>query len=222
MVASPLRPEPHLPDALTSTLMPADTSSKNQLRKLLRQRRRALSPHQQKIAAAGLCRQLACLPLFLNSHRIAAYLANDGEISTQPLIELAWQLGKKIYLPVLHPLHKGHLLFMEHLPDQPLALNRFGIPEPVCDRDSRVPVWTLDLVLTPLVGFDEEGNRMGMGGGFYDRTFAFMQTGCRPRRPRMVGVAHECQKVEAGLPCERWDIAMDLIATERRLYGLAT
>ncbi len=217
--------EPHLPRSLAqdigaTTPTPAHTPGKNQLRKILRQRRRNLSRQQQKIASMGLCRQIARLPVFVNSRRIAAYIPNDGEISAQPLIELAWRLNKQVYLPVLHPFRKGYLFFMEHLPDQPLALNRFGIPEPLCDHDSRVPAWTLDLVLTPLVGFDEQGNRRGMGGGFYDRTFAFMETGHTPRRPRLVGVAHECQKVET-LPCERWDIAMDFIATDRQLYGFS-
>lgn len=224
MTAAPNQPhpEPHLPSALTQDIAPAGTSGKNQLRKTLRQRRRSLDRHQQKVASMGLCRQLARLPLFLNSRRIAAYIPNDGEISAQPLIELAWRLGKQVYLPVLHPFRKGYLFFMEYLPDQPLAFNRFGIPEPICDRDSRVPAWTLDLVLTPLVGFDERGNRMGMGGGFYDRTFAFMETGHTPRCPHLVGVAHECQKVEGELPCEKWDIAMDFIATDRKLYGSTT
>lgn len=218
--------EPHLPTALAqdlNTTVPATvaTGSKNQLRKTLRQRRRDLSPHQQKNASMGLCRQLSRLPAFMNSQRIAAYIPNDGEISAQPLIELAWRLGKSVYLPVLHPFKKGHLFFMQHLPGQPLALNRFGIPEPLCNHDSRCPTWTLDLVLTPLVGFDEQGNRMGMGGGFYDRSFAFMETGHTPRRPRLVGVAHECQKVDV-LPCERWDIAMDFIVTDQQLYGFST
>lgn len=213
--------EPHPPRALAQDIgATTSPSGKNLLRRHLRQRRRELSRQQQKAAAMALCRQLARLPIFLNGRRIAAYIPNDGEISVQPLIELAWRLGKQVYLPVLHPFRKGYLFFMEHLPDQPLALNRFGIPEPLCDHDSRIPPWTLDLVLTPLVGFDEQGNRMGMGGGFYDRTFAFMASGHTPRRPCLVGVAHECQKVET-LPCERWDVAMDFIATDRQLYGMS-
>ena len=212
--------QPHLPKALAQDLAGSQPGSagKNQLRRELRQRRRSLSRQQQQHASMGLCRQLMALPAFRNSHRIAAYIANDGEISPQPLLELAWRLGKQVYLPVLHPFRKGHLFFMQHLPDQPLALNRFGIPEPLCHHDSRCPAWTLDLVLTPLVGFDEAGNRMGMGGGFYDRTFAFMQSGLAPRRPRLVGVAHECQKA-ASLPQESWDIGMDLIVTDRGIYG---
>ena len=113
------------------------TPAKNQLRKALRQRRRDLSRHQQKQASMGLCRQLSQLPEFIYGQRIAAYIPNDGEIDPQPLLELAWRLGKSVYLPVLHPFAKGRLLFMEHTPDQVLAKNRFGIPEP--DSTSSVP-----------------------------------------------------------------------------------
>ncbi|WP_233716646.1 5-formyltetrahydrofolate cyclo-ligase [Ketobacter alkanivorans] len=203
---------------MTLELPNTSTPAKNQIRKALRQQRRSLSPHQQKHASMGLCRQLSLLPEFIFGQRIAAYIPNDGEIDPQPLLELAWRLGKQIYLPVLHPFSTGRLLFMAHHPHQVLAKNRFGIPEPLCDQDSHCPVWTLDLVLTPLVGFDENGNRMGMGGGFYDRTFAFLNDNSKPRKPRMIGVAHECQKVDT-LPNERWDIMMNKIVTDKDIYS---
>lgn len=191
--------------------------AKNDLRKSLRSNRRNLSRQQQRQASMGLCRQLSRLPEFLFGQRIAAYIPNDGEIDPQPLLELAWRLGKEVYLPILHPCAKGRLLFMAHYPNQPMAKNRYGIPEPLCDQSAYCPVWTLDLVLTPLVGFDAEGNRMGMGGGFYDRTFAFLNTGSRPRIPMMVGVAHECQKTPQ-LPNEPWDIVMHKIVTDSAIY----
>lgn len=205
-------------ESVTLELPNNSTPAKNQLRKTLRQCRRNLTPLQQKQASMGLCRQLSLLPEFMRSRRIAAYIPNDGEIDPQPLLELAWRLGKSVYLPVLHPFAKGRLLFMAHYPNQVLAKNRFGIPEPLCDQDSHCAVWTLDLVLTPLVGFDNEGNRMGMGGGFYDRTFAFLNDRSKPRSPRMIGVAHECQKV-ANLPSERWDIMMNKIVTDKAVYS---
>lgn len=197
--------------------LPNNTPAKNELRKTLRAKRRNLTPHQQKQASMGLCRQLSRLPEFIFGQRIAAYIPNDGEIDPQPLLELAWRLGKEVYLPILHPFSKGRLLFMTHYPNQEMAKNRYGIPEPLCDHSAYCPVWTLDMVLTPLVGFDAAGNRMGMGGGFYDRTFAFLNDGSRPRKPRMIGVAHECQKVME-LPSERWDIVMNKIVTGDATY----
>lgn len=193
------------------------TPAKQALRKKLRERRRALTPSQQKQAAIGLCRHLAQLPEFLFGQRIAAYIPNDGEIDPQSLLEMAWRLGKEVYLPVLHPFLPRQLLFMPYQPHQQLARNRYGIPEPLCRQVDCCPVWTLDLVLTPLVGFDAMGNRMGMGGGFYDRTFAFLDRGTRPRQPSMVGVAHDCQKVDE-LPSEPWDIAMKRIVTDGGVY----
>ncbi|MDX1693673.1 MAG: 5-formyltetrahydrofolate cyclo-ligase, partial [Ketobacteraceae bacterium] len=152
------------------------------------------------------------------SQRIAVYFSNDGEINLEPLIAAAWEMGKTLYLPVLHPFKGGELVFMEYQPGHPMAKNRFGIPEPISHRDTRCPVWLLDLILTPLVGFDEAGNRMGMGGGFYDRTFAFLKDGSKPRRPTLLGLAHECQKVDS-ITTEAWDIPMDGIVTDKSTYG---
>ena len=191
---------------------------KQALRRQLRAARRALSITEQLHASLGVCRQLVTLPLFLRSRRIAVYFCNDGEVNLEPLITAAWTMGKTLYLPVLHPLKGGELVFMEYHQGQAMVKNRFGIPEPVSHRDSRCPPWLLDLILTPLVGFDEAGNRMGMGGGFYDRTFAFMKNGSKPRRPALLGLAHECQKV-AQLTTEAWDIPMDGIVTGKKIYG---
>ena len=191
--------------------------SKQSLRQSLRLARKQLAHPEQLAASIGLCRQLLMHPRFIYCKRLAVYIANDGEIDLQPLIHLAWSLHKQVYLPVLHPFRQGELIFMQYMPGQPLANNRFGIPEPLSPTDTRIPTWMLDLVLTPLVGFDVDGNRMGMGGGFYDRTFAFIQQNIRPRKPYLVGVAHECQKIE-GLITESWDIAMNGIVTGSNAY----
>jgi len=98
-----------------------------------------------------------------------------------------------------------------------LLPNRFGIPEPpLKHRHIRMP-WGLELILLPLVAFDSDCNRLGMGGGFYDRTLAYLRHRCCWRRPRLIGVAHECQRVE-GLPVNEWDVALDAVITERRVY----
>ena len=194
------------------------TPSKKQLRQSLRRSRRMLTHQQQLEASLGVCRQLVSLPVFLRSEHIAVYFCNDGEVNLDPLIDAAWKMRKTLYLPVLHPIKSGELVFMEYHRHQPMAKNRFGIPEPISHRDSRRPTWLLDLILTPLVGFDECGNRMGMGGGFYDRTFAFLNTDSKPKRPTLIGLAHECQKVDS-LESESWDIPMDWIVTGKRTYG---
>ena len=192
--------------------------SKSSLRQSLRLARTQLTHPEQLAASIGLCRQLLLHPRFINSQKLAVYISNDGEIDLQPLIHLAWSLRKDVYLPVLHPFRQGELVFMRYEPGQALAKNRFGIPEPLSPHDTRAPSWMMDLVLTPLVGFDEKGNRMGMGGGFYDRTFAFVKGNTRPRKPYLMGTAHECQKTEE-LVLESWDITMNGIVTGSHTYG---
>lgn len=195
--------------------------SRVQLRREMRRRRRQLSPVQQKRAAHNLLRQVKSLPQFLRARRIAVYLANDGEINPEPVIEQIRKMGKTCYLPVLQPLVVNRLWFVRYDHATPMTHNRFGIPEPrmkgFSDRQrNRSHARDLDLVLFPLVAFDEKGGRMGMGGGFYDRTFAFTRQR-RSARPALVGLAHECQKVDA-LPVESWDIRLQGVVTDQKAY----
>lgn len=189
---------------------------KRNLRKALRSRRRALSSTEQRLAAEGLIRQVRRHPHYLRARRIALYWANDGEINLDPLTRQLQADGKSLFLPVLNPLDpvRSHLWFCHWQPGEPMRPNRFGIPEP--SRPQRIPAWTLDWVLMPLVGFDADGGRLGMGGGFYDRTFA--QETRWPQQPQRLGVAHECQRVEA-IPQEGWDLPLAAVITDQRLYN---
>lgn len=191
-------------------------TSNASLRQQLKRARADLNPQEQLAAALGVCRQIVRHPHFLRSRRIAAYLANQGEVDLHPLIDLCWRLNKAIYLPVLHPFHDKQLTFMRYEPEQPLALNRYGIPEPLASHNSQIAPWILDIVLTPLVGFDQQGHRMGMGGGYYDRTFAFTRQTWRFRKPLLLGIGHDCQEVNQ-LAVNPWDICMDGIITGTRL-----
>jgi 5-formyltetrahydrofolate cyclo-ligase len=186
------------------------------LRRELRQQRRGLSTHQQHTAALALAQVLGRHPLFLRSQHIALYLPNDGEIDLGPLLQRARAMGKQCYLPVLSPLYHNRLWFAPYHADSRLSLNRFGIPEPDCPYGRMRPVWALDLLLTPLVAFDTQGNRLGMGGGFYDRTLAYLNRRHHWRKPRLVGTAHAFQQV-AQLPHEHWDIPLQGVVTEREL-----
>nr|WP_205600934.1 5-formyltetrahydrofolate cyclo-ligase [Halomonas socia] len=188
---------------------------RRQLRRDLRRRRRALSASQQRDASRRLCHQLRQLPELQRARRVALYLPNDGEIDPTPLLDWLERRGARAYLPVLMPLADNRLWFVHYHADTPMVRNRFGILEPstrhAAHRARRLPAWTLDLVLLPLVGFDAHGQRMGMGGGFYDRSFAFTRRG--GPRPRLLGVAHACQQV-AALPSAGWDIPLDAIASD--------
>nr|WP_297457724.1 5-formyltetrahydrofolate cyclo-ligase [uncultured Halomonas sp.] len=188
------------------------------LRRELRRCRRALTPRERRHAAQALCRRLRGLPEVRRARRVALYLPNDGEIDVTPLLAWLHRRGAKAYLPVLRPLSDNRLWFVHYHAGTPMVANRFGIHEPQtrhgAHRARRLPPWALDLVLLPLVGFDDRGNRMGMGGGFYDRSFAFSRHG--GPRPRLIGIAHECQRVER-LPVASWDVPLDAIVSDARV-----
>jgi 5-formyltetrahydrofolate cyclo-ligase len=186
------------------------------LRLSMRQQRRALTPQQRRDAALALDRLLGRHPLFLRSRHIAFYLANDGELDLAPLIQRAWAMGKQCYLPVLSPLYHNRLWFAPYHDECELVLNRFGIPEPIGNQAEMRPAWSLDLVLTPLVAFDADGNRLGMGGGYYDRTLAYLARRRYWRKPHLVGTAYAFQQVEC-LPHEPWDVPLHGVATDSLL-----
>lgn len=152
-------------------------------------------------------------PPVLMAHTVALFLSFDGELDTRPLIDALWRAGKKVYLPVLHPFSLGHLLFLHYHPHSELVVNRLKITEPKLDVRDVLPLTELDVLITPLVAFDEHGQRLGMGGGFYDRTLQnWQQYGLQP-----VGYAHDCQRVEA-LPVEKWDIPLPAVVTPSRVW----
>lgn len=200
--------------------------TRHALRTALRAKRNALNPIQQLSAAQHLVEQVQ--PLFADSHIIAAYLPNDGEISPQCIIQQAWAQEKTVALPVLHPFKTGTLLFVEYLADSKMTLNRFGIPEPELTTANIIPLHQINSIFVPLVGFDAQGNRMGMGGGFYDRTLAQLtqhqRVGYTPETiltaPSLIGLAHSIQQLDA-IPVAQWDIPMSHIATEQNCITIA-
>lgn len=172
----------------------------------MRAKRLALSPAEQQIASQAIMTPAMELIERYQAQRIAFYLPFNGEISPLPLMENLFALGKQCYLPVLHPFSTGHLLFLAYQGKTKLKTNRFGIQEPPLDVQKICPLTELDLIFVPLVAYDLHGNRLGMGGGFYDRTLA--------QAPHLVriGLAHCCQQVTQ-LPIEPWDIPLDHFIT---------
>lgn len=188
------------------------------LRKELRQRRKALTPPQQAHASAWVLRHLLKFPAFMRGNHIALYMANDGEVDPTPIAEQLWRMNKHCYLPVLRPSADRELWFLEFTPTTQLTPNRFGIPEPDHRRARRLPTHLLDAVLMPLVGFDRTGARLGMGGGFYDTTFAFKKQQLKGK-PVLIGLAHSCQEVDT-LHVDPWDIPLTAIATEKEVLQI--
>ena len=186
----------------------------NLLRQQKREQRRQLSASQQAKHAQQLAECLLRHSTFIDSQCIAAYLSNDGEINPAAIIEQAWKLGKQVYLPVLSA-HENSLLFAPFEKDSPVCRNQFGIDEPDCLPEHWLKAEHMDLILLPLVAFDEQGNRMGMGGGFYDRSLANIHQ--QEKLTHLVGLAHEIQKIDQ-LDAQSWDIPLHAIATENDFY----
>lgn len=193
-----------------------DTRDRRQLRRLLRARRQALAGRAREEADERLIRTLLQRTWFRRARHLGLYLASDGEPDPLPAVLDHRPRGQRLYLPVLDRRRPGRLLFTPWTPGEPLLENRYGIGEPV-ERPGRFrPLWALDALLIPLVGFDRQGNRLGMGGGFYDRTLAALARA--PRRPRLAGIAYGFQKVSGGLPVEAWDQPVDEIVTDGRVF----
>jgi len=194
----------------------AQASTQGSIRTRKRQQRCQLSPSQQKHHAQALAKQIITSAEYKKSRHLACYLANDGEISPHNIIEHAWRMNKKVYLPVLSPL-KNSLYFAPYNQNSRMLSNRFGIEEPICPPAEWKKAWQLDLLLLPLVAFDENGNRMGMGGGFYDRTLAYLNHFQQWKKPQLIGLAHEVQK-ENKLTTQAWDVPLNMVATESGIY----
>ena len=183
------------------------------LRQQLRHRRRRLSKQQQMSAAIAIDRVIARSGMLKRYRSVALYMANDGEIDPRILLARLLRQGIQCYLPILNP--AGTLWFARYRKGDELFVNPFGILEPH-KRLRRHKAWSLNLVLLPLVGFDKQGNRLGMGGGFYDRTFANSRRHNTLAWPKLVGLAHHCQEVDQ-LDKDSWDIPLAAIATDHEV-----
>ena len=149
------------------------------------------------------------LPEFRRARRVALFLAFDGEPSLAPLVELARRQRKRLYVPLLRGMT---MTFAELEPGATLAANFFGILEP--KLGGKIDARRLDLVLTPLVAFDDSGVRVGVGRGYYDRCFRFLRHRAHWRRPKLLGVAYELQRVPPLVPSS-WDVPLWGVVTER-------
>ncbi len=179
------------------------------IRQTVRQQRRDLGVSEQKRAAQAVWRQIQRLRQYRKARHVAFYLPNDGELDLSVALENAEAAGKRCYLPVL--LRNKALAFAPVTRHSRFRKNRFGIPEPVCAARELRPARRLDLIFMPLVAFDANGNRIGMGGGYFDRALAFKR-----RRshlpPALIGAAHEFQQV-ARLSPNAWDVPLDGVVT---------
>jgi 5-formyltetrahydrofolate cyclo-ligase len=188
-------------------------AQRRELRQRLAEQRRALPPTERITAAQGLRRSLEQLPEYFTDQRVAGYWASHGELPLNLVIPPLAARGQQFLLPVTGP--GRQLRFAPWKPGDAVEANRYGIPEPVLPGELFEP-FQLDLVLVPLLGFDRRGNRLGHGGGYYDRGFAFLNEQVRPTEPLLVGIAYAFQELPE-IDEQDWDVPLDFVATEREL-----
>jgi 5-formyltetrahydrofolate cyclo-ligase len=190
-----------------------------QLRRDLRETRRAIPAAERIAAAQSLAHRLLSLSIAPQEGFVAGYWAMDGEIALH-----AWQMQLPARFTYCLPLlgDDGFLRFARWRPGDPLVTNRFGIPQPDAAVETLLHPGAMAMVVVPLVGFDAQCQRLGMGGGWYDRSFAAMQTpggdsGGECRRPLLVGAAFAAQQVDT-IPVEPWDVALDAVCTQQDTF----
>ncbi len=196
----------------------AQTAERSRLRAQLRAHRRTLSAQERTNASRQFARILRCSHLLRPGQRIAVYLAHDHEADPRILVRLARRNRCVLYLPAIVDYRLRRMEFRLYASDTHLRPNRYGIAEPVRGA-ARIAPRRLDLVLLPLVAIDPRGTRLGTGAGFYDRCLQHLRAGRRWRRPKLIGLGYEFQRVGA-LAAAPWDVPLDALITEKGFYPL--
>jgi len=184
------------------------------IRKTLRKARQSIAADAQETAAKKLVERVRSLDFYQNANSLAFYQAVDGEISPAMILQDSLQAGKSCYLPVLSREDPESIVFAPFSESTELKENEWGIAEPPAE-DILSPT-KFDIVFVPLIAFDAKCFRLGMGKGFYDRTFSFKIFN-RQSSPLLVGLAHECQLVES-FPIASWDVRLDFVLTDEKIY----
>ena len=183
------------------------------LRKTLRRTRRQLSRHAQSRAEQQSLWRLHQHHKFKSAKRIGLYLHAFGEVRTRQLILLSFAQGKQVYLPMICNMNQ-HLVWVKISQSQYLAQrfapHHLGMQQPMQSRG--LAVNQLDLLIVPLLACDRHGVRLGMGGGFYDRTLAR-----HPHIPYRLGLAHDFQMVDQ-LNRQPWDQTLHSLVSPSKTW----
>ena len=189
------------------------------LRASLREKRLALSPAQRAEKSLAIAKRVQGLAAWRRARNIALYWPTPEEVDTASLIQMAQAESRHCFLPVInHASWRGQpLLFRPFVPDAtPLKNNRYGIAEPIGRSGAGLRGQDMDLVITPVVGFNQQCDRIGMGGGFYDRTFQGRSGQGGRWRATLIGIAFDCQLADFD-PAPH-DIPLNGVVTETRRY----
>lgn len=184
-------------------------TDKKAIRQQFRKKRSALPAYRQHLSSYAIAdKVLRKISALKNAGTIAFYVAKDGEIDLLPLMLHCIKHGRQCYLPVLENPDEKTLRFAEWIPGRDMTHNKYGIPEPDVPHHHLLPASEMDLIFMPLVAFDACGNRLGMGGGYYDRTLAECCYGgsvTKTKKPFLVAAGHDVQYIPE-LPHDTWDI----------------
>jgi 5-formyltetrahydrofolate cyclo-ligase len=183
--------------------------AQNALRNYGRAARAELSTSEREKASEKITDTVIRSAWFPRSKFVACYLPMQDEVDTWTLIDRAWRMKKRIFAPVIKK--NFAMQFCELTAESKLVFNRYGLFEP--QGGEIIAPRALDLVITPLVAFDDEGNRLGMGGGYFDRTFSFLRNRQFLFHPKLIGLAYSCQRVEKIAP-NPWDIRVFRVIDE--------
>lgn len=192
-------------------------SNLQQLRMQLNHQRQALPADQYAaFSEQATSNLLDCIKqLSTPPAKIGLYWPVKQEIDTTKAISTLLKDQYQVYLPYIHPIHPNQFWFAPYRPHTRLKLNRFQIPEPsIHSSYDLLASWELDLIVLPLVAFDPQGNRLGMGSGFYDRCCHFRKSLCAP--PWLIGLAFAFQEVTQ-LENRSWDVPLDAVVTNSGL-----
>jgi 5-formyltetrahydrofolate cyclo-ligase len=194
--------------------MTNNKSDKMAVRQQMRKIRSALPADQQHLASSAVTKKiLRHITAIHRADRIAFYLSQDGEIDLLPLMIHCYKLGKQCFLPVLDSTRENILIFAEWGPDRVMSTNKYGIAEPVVPVQQLLSASDMELIFMPLVAFDASGHRLGMGGGYYDRSLSIcLNNENSAAKPFLVATGHDIQYV-AQLPHDPWDIIPDITIT---------
>lgn len=184
-------------------------ATQDSIRKQGKAARSALSSAQRAFSSARAVRNLCSHGIFLAARTIACYIPVGAEVDTTEVFSRAWKMQKRIFAPVT--MRDRSLIFREINPDTTLERNAYGLWQPSCGNT--LDASAFDVVVAPVVAFDGQCNRIGMGGGYYDHTFSFTRNRSMALRPRLVGIAFESQKVPE-IKANSWDVPLWRIFTE--------
>ncbi len=186
--------------------------NKDYIRSELLRQRKSLRPDQIISLSKDIVNNITASNIYQQAKHIAIYLPFNGEVDLSALLKIK---NKQHYLPSIKD---QQMQFQMHIPDMHLEQHRYGIEQPTYIESLETAA--LDLCLMPLVGFDMSGNRLGMGGGFYDRYFEYLNNNdCSEPTTQLAGIGYEFQKQQQ-LPTQSWDVRINHLFTERGYFKI--